>query len=44
MRSGDTLGKVLFGFAVEKALERFAMAFIGALLWRTVSSGLMLIS
>lgn len=32
VRTGDTLGKVLFGFAVEKALERSAMALIGALL------------
>jgi copper chaperone CopZ len=32
VRTGGTLGKVLFGFAVEKALERSAMALIGALL------------
>jgi hypothetical protein len=29
---GDNVGKALFGFVVEKALERSAMALIGAIL------------
>lgn len=31
-RTGDTLGKVLFGFVVKEAVERSAVALIGALL------------
>jgi copper chaperone CopZ len=31
-RAGSTVGKVLFGFVVEKAVERSALALIGALL------------
>jgi len=31
-RTGDTLGKALFGFVVKEAFERSAVALIGALL------------
>lgn len=31
-RTGDTLGKMLFGFVVKEAVERSAVALIGALL------------